>query len=347
MSDVGPVGALGSLALRPVSWIWRAAAKVRNARFDRGEGVRRAPVPVVSVGNLTAGGTGKTPFVAWAAATLRASGRRPAIAMRGYGAGNAEMSDEAREYAITVPEVPVLVGADRHATIVARLAAEPGAIDVVLLDDGFQHRALARDLDLVLVDAARPALDSPILPSGWLREPAEGLRRASAVIVTRAERIDPALEARISALHGRPPIAWCRHAWRGLDLMRGGNAERVGVEWLAGRRLFGVFGVGNPDAVRAAYGRAGATIVDDAGARDHATYGRADLERWIARAASAGADAIATTRKDWTKIRDLAPPDTPPFVVPDVALAFVDGASAVESLLARAVGERHAVDSAS
>lgn len=346
MSDRGPAGAFGSLALRPVSWIWRAVARGRNARYDRGEGVRRAPIPVVSVGNLSAGGTGKTPFVAWAAAKLRVAGHRPAIAMRGYGASEATISDEAREYAMALPDVPVLVGADRHATILSWLAAHPGAIDVVLLDDGFQHRKLARDLDLVLVDAARPALDSPILPSGWLREPADGLRRASAVIVTRAERIDPALEAHISALHGRPPIAWCRHAWRGLDLMRGASAERVGVDWLRDRRLFGVFGVGNPDAVRAAYERAGATIADDAGARDHATYGRADLERWIARAASTGAHAIATTRKDWTKIRDLAPPDAMPFVVPDVALAFLDGESKVETLLARAVADRHAVDSA-
>lgn len=332
-STEGPVGRLASSLLRPISWIWRAVAASRNARFDGGRGVRRVPVPVISVGNISVGGTGKTPFVSWCVGALRASGRRPAIAMRGYGARGDDRSDEEREYALVVPDVPVIARPDRHAAISEHLKAHPGTVDVVVLDDGFQHRQLARDVDIVLVDAERPALESPMLPSGWLREPAEGLRRATCVVVTRAERVDERLARRIESLHGRPPMAWCRHTWFGIDVIERGEARREALSWLGGRRAFGLFGVGHPEAVRAAYVRAGATLLACARVRDHERYRRATVTAWLDRAISLGADCIATTRKDWTKLRELVPADAPPIVVPDVGLEFLAGEEALRALV--------------
>ncbi|MFO0827007.1 MAG: tetraacyldisaccharide 4'-kinase [Phycisphaerales bacterium] len=325
MSRAGPLGAFGAVALRPASWTFGAAVALRNARFDRGAGVRRLPIPVISIGNLTVGGTGKTPMVAHVVDLLRRAGHRPAIAMRGYAARPGETSDEAREYAVAVPGTSVIADPDRYAAVSRFLAQRPDAIDCAVLDDGFQHRALARDLDVVLVDATRPALDGPLLPAGWLREPASGLRRASAVVVTRADRVDEALARRIAELHGRPPIAWCRHAWRGVSVHARGAVEPHDVAWLRGKRVLGVFGVGNPSSVRAEFERAGATVVVDAAVGDHARHSARDLARWAARVRGEGLDAIVTTRKDWSKLAPLASRETPTIVVPELAIEFTGG----------------------
>ncbi len=196
----------------PASWIYGAAVAARNARLDRGGGVAAIDRPVVSVGNLTAGGAGKTPMVAWIADLLGAHGRKPVIAMRGYGARPPEPSDEEAEYALRLPDVPVVADPDRLSALRRFLDANP-AVDSVLLDDGFQHRRLARDLDLVLIDATRETLGDRLLPAGFLREPPSALRRADAVVVTRAVRVDDAIAAKIRAAHGRPPVAWSRHVW--------------------------------------------------------------------------------------------------------------------------------------
>ncbi|MFZ9882675.1 MAG: tetraacyldisaccharide 4'-kinase, partial [Phycisphaerales bacterium] len=187
--------------LAPATWLmaraYGAGVAYRNARFDRGVGVHRLEVdgvrpPVVSVGNLTAGGTGKSPFVAWIAREIAERGAKPVIAMRGYrgsadGAGGVK-SDEALEYASTAPDAVVVVGARRR-EMLRRALADATWLDraVIVLDDGFQHRGLARDLDIVLVDATRTGLDGDLLPNGWLREPARAIRRAGGFAVAAAQ----------------------------------------------------------------------------------------------------------------------------------------------------------------
>ena len=138
--------------------------------------------------------------------------------MRGYRAGATGISDEAAEYASRIPEVPLAVGADR----IPAVAAVPGPPGSIVLDDGFQHRRVHRDLDIVLVDAVRSGFDRGMLPSGPRREPRSALRRADVVVVTRASKIDPVLAAEIERHHGRPPLAWTRHAWTGLTTPRKG-----------------------------------------------------------------------------------------------------------------------------
>lgn len=299
-------------AAAPASWAYGRAIDRRNRRFDAGIGVRRVPLRVISVGNIVVGGTGKTPTVAWIARALRERGIRPMIALRGYGSGDPTRADEVLEYHEALGDVPVAAGADRFETI-TRALRDGARADVVLLDDGFQHRRLHRDLDLVLVDASRPALDDALLPCGRLREPATALRRADAVVVTRATSVDAALAAQVERLHGKPPLAWLRHAWRGIDVHeaagRGPSSSSIAsraesVEWLRGRRVVTSLGVASPVGVRAMLEAAGAVLVTDVPARDHQPYDASRLRRLAAECRASHADALVVTRKDWVKLRE-------------------------------------------
>ena len=337
MSD-GPLPTLFAPLTIPASWAYASAVARRNAAFDRGEGVERLDVPVVSVGNVTVGGTGKSPMVAWIVARLRESGRHPLIAMRGYKAGPGQAGDEEREYRLTVPGTPIVAQPDRKAGIDAFRAARRGEFDCVVLDDGFQHRQIARDCDIVLVDAQRPGLDGRLLPAGWLREPATSLARASAVVITRALAVDDALARRIAAFHGHWPIAWARHGWKGLSIEEGDGGRGEPVAWLAGRRVYGVFGTGHPQSVQRAYEAAGASVVASAAVGDHAAHDAASIARFTAAARAARCDAIATTRKDWTKLADHAEAVRAaglPFVVPDLSIEFLAGEAALRERLSR------------
>jgi tetraacyldisaccharide 4'-kinase len=183
-AGVEPAAATGPLhqALAPLAhmaaFAYGLGVRARNSLWDAN--IRKPTsvgIPVISVGNVSVGGTGKTPFVRWCVEALQASGHHPVIALRGYGARGG-VSDEAEEFRAMLPGVPVAVGADRVASI-ARARAADQRIDCAVLDDAFQHRQIARDLDIVLVDAGRPAINGALLPAGWLREPARALRRAS------------------------------------------------------------------------------------------------------------------------------------------------------------------------
>ncbi len=341
-----PLPAPLDLLAAPLAWAYGLGVRYRNARFDRGVGVGSLPVPVISVGNVTAGGTGKTPFVAWVAAALAARGHRPLIAMRGYRAAPGQAGDEELEYRSLLPEVPVVANPQRLEAVGRHLArAAPERMpDCVLLDDGFQHRQVRRDLDLVLVDATRPSLDDRLLPSGWLREPAAGLRRASAVVVTRADEMNEALANAISRLHGRTPIAWTRHAWRAVTLHGADGESRSPISWLRGKRLTSFCGVGNPRAVLATATALGATIVADLPARDHVAITTESLRRIVG--AARGSDGVLLTRKDWVKVAALGDgaartllADAPPMVVPDMAIEFIEGEEAVIAALRHAIAK--------
>lgn len=323
---------LPAALLRPLAAIYGAAVGARNRRFDRGRGVVRIAAPVVSVGNLTAGGTGKTPMVAEIVSRLTDLGARPVVAMRGYGARVDGRSDERLVLESLLPTLRVVSGADRVASLArAGEPREPGT--VVVLDDGFQHRRIARDLDLVLVDATRPSLEDPLLPAGWLREPAVSLRRADAVVVTRSRGRDERLAAAIERLHGRPPIAWTDHAWSGLDRFEGGNlAGAEPVEWLEGRRVAVVAGVARPEAFEEMVRAAGAVVVACMAVRDHQRYSRGRVAA-LARQA-AGVEAVVTTLKDWVKLRRWWPPDRT-IVVPRLGIRWHEG----EELLSQRLRE--------
>ena len=184
-----PLATLMRGALGAASLIYRVGVHHRNRGFETGKReVHHCGVPVISVGNLTTGGTGKTPIVCFLAQMLRAKGVRVAIVSRGYGRGDEDANDEAMELHDRLPDVPHVQDPDRVEA--ARVAVEELESQVILMDDGFQHRRLYRDLDIVVVDATCPFGYGHVLPRGLLREPIDGIRRADLVIVSRCDLID-------------------------------------------------------------------------------------------------------------------------------------------------------------
>jgi tetraacyldisaccharide 4'-kinase len=321
---------------------YAAAVAGRNALFDAG--VRRPrPLgrPVVSVGNLTTGGTGKTPMVIELARQLQALGTRPAVLLRGY-AADARGSDEAAVLAAELgPAVPVAADPNRARAARAVLAAQPG-VGVFLLDDGFQHRQVQRDLDLVLIDASDALAGAHLLPRGFWREPAGNLRRASAVIITRADAVSAGelaeLDQRVTALHGRGPIAHAAHRWLGF---RDAGGHVLPLDALRGHKVLAVSGIGNPGPFQAMAraASAGCAVLPFA---DHHAYTPGDLGAIAASARQQGCSAIVTTEKDWVKwstpIRDAAlVAGVLPVYRPILTIALLDGAGGLTALLRAAV----------
>jgi tetraacyldisaccharide 4'-kinase len=232
-----------------------------------------------------------------------------------------------------LPGVPLAVGADRVASI-AQARAEDPRIDCVVLDDGFQHRRIARDLDIVLVDATRPAIDGALLPAGWLREPASALRRAGMVVVTRADRVDPALAKSIEMLHGRPPVAWTRHAWTRIE-RHGAGGHDMPLSALAGKRVVVATALAHPDAFVADAIAHGARIADDIRFRDHHAFTAADVERIVVRARQKDA-AVLCSGKDWAKFgRLFLDPPGVEWLVVRAGIDFLDGEALVRHALGR------------
>lgn len=334
----GPGPSLARLALAAVAAPYGLAVTARNAAYDCGLlPVSRATVPVISVGNLTLGGTGKTPLVAWTAALLARHGRRPAIVSRGYGAAPGERSDEAAELAILLPGVPHV--ADRDRVAAAARAVALGA-DAVVLDDGFQHRRLARDLDIVAVDATDPFGCGRLFPRGLLREPLRGIARARAVVLTRASSIDierrVAIQDALFAHCQNPPPVWAEADHRPVGLRTADGATRPLAE-LDGRRVFAFAGIGNPAAFRATLVAHGAEVAAFRPLPDHHAYAAADLESLAREAAAARAELAVTTLKDLVKIR-RATLDGLPLAALEIALAVPGGGEALEGVILQAVG---------
>lgn len=323
----GPLPDWCAPVARVASVAYGLGARWRSARFDRSGGWR-ADRPVISVGNIVAGGTGKSPVVRWVCGTCIDAGVRPLIAMRGYRAKRG-MSDEASEHMAALAGVPVVANPDRAPAIAHAIRKDP-SIGVVVLDDGFQHRRVARDLDIVLVDATRPCLDDRLLPFGWQRERAHALARADAVVVTHADCVDASLAAQIQAHHGRQPVAWCDHAWSGIDVLDAGagasrGMRRVDVAWLGGRRVAVWAGVARPELIRRQAESAGASVVAMPVLRDHAHYTASAVRRLGAEAREAGAEAIVMTGKDWVKVEPLAGGIPLPVAVVRLSLRFCAG----------------------
>jgi len=257
-----------------------------------------ADVPVVCVGNITTGGTGKTPMVAWVVRRLIAAGKAPAILTRGYKA-RAGRSDEA-ELVQRLCNVPVIVDADRVKG--ASEAVERGA-EVCVMDDGFQHLRLRRDLDIVLIDATNPFGYGWCLPRGLLREPLSALRDADAIVITHIDRIAPSalqrLRDRLAKLAEGASLHLAVHSPTGV-IKEHGRIEPV--EALNGRRLLAFCGLGNPEQFFELIRSHGAELTSTHSFDDHVAYTpeiAADLRR---AAESAGCDAMITTQKDFVKL---------------------------------------------
>ncbi len=297
--------------LRLASVPYGAAVRLRNLAFDRGWArTHRAAVPVVSVGNLTVGGTGKTPCVEYVARFYRERAVRVGILSRGYGS-DAGPNDEALVLEENLPDVPHLQGADR--VELARTAVEELESELLVLDDGFQHRRLARDLDLVLIDATAPWGFGHLLPRGLLREPIGALKRAGAILLTRCDQVGPAerddLRRTIQRIAPQIPLIETTH--RPVALANDDNCE-LALAAVPSSPVAAFCGLGNPDAFRRTLTDLGATVSAFRTYPDHHAYTRADVEelhQW-ARSLPRGC-LIVTTQKDLVKLHVSALGDCP------------------------------------
>jgi len=301
----GEAAGLGSrlarLLLTLASLPYQAAVRIRNAGFNRGWlRTHRAALPVISVGNITAGGVGKTPFVETLAKWLIELGLRPVIVSRGYG-GQGGLNDEALLLKENLPTTPHLQNPDRVAAV--QEAKEKDLGNIVILDDGFQHRRLHRDLDIVLLDATDPFGCEKLLPGGFLREPISSLARADAVILTRASAATSETCIRIRRLvrEAAPKAAWAQldflpTSWRQV------GAERLPIGSLEGKRVVAFCGIGNPEAFQSTLGGLGLEVVEFHPFPDHHPYVAADIDFLAQRARVLGAEVLVATQKDVVKI---------------------------------------------
>lgn len=326
--------------LIPPALLYELLIRARNRAFDSGRrAARRAAVPVISVGNLTVGGTGKTPMVIELVRLLHELGRRPAVLTRGY-RSRGGVSDEAEEIA-TACDVAVVVNPDRAAG--ARQAVELHGADVLVLDDGFQHRQLARDLDIVLIDALDPWGGGWMLPAGRLREPRESLRRAQAIIVTRTNQANGDAIARIvDEIRALAPRAGVYRS-SVIATRVVGAAGAAAPESLSARRVLPVCGLGNPDSFLETLRSLGAVVTAPAIFPDHHAYRPADVRVLAQHAEAAGVELVVTTHKDYVKLGKLwtQAATAPPLVCLDVRLRL-DDETAFRELLAGAIGPRSA-----
>ena len=333
--DRGPAAAAARTALAAFSLPYAAAVAVRSAAYDAGLlPVAHASIPVVSIGNLTLGGTGKTPMVAWVARHYRSMGRKVAIVSRGYAAKAGETSDEARELGILLPDVAHEADRDRAAAV-RRAVARHGA-EIAILDDGFQHRRLARSLDIVTIDATDPFGAGRMFPRGLLREGVAALARADAVVVTRCDLVDARTVAAIaetvrSRCGDRTPAVWAesRH---GPTRLRFASGETTPLERLAGRRVVAVCGIGNPAPFRATLERLGAKLVSTLTFPDHHAYDEADRAAMLDAAKRSDAEWVVTTLKDLVKLRENRLGDLPVAAV-EIELEITSGREPLERLL--------------
>ncbi len=290
----------GALRAAEVPYTW--AVRWRNRQYDRGKKpIERVGVPVVSVGNLTLGGTGKTPLVEWLARWFRQRDLRVTIISRGYGAEAGSRNDEALELEQKLPDVPHVQNPDRVAA--ARMAIEEFDCQLILLDDAFQHRRIARDLNIVVVDALEPFGFGHVFPRGMLREPLAGLSRAHVVALSRANLVDAAERERIkSVVRSYAPAAlWieCNHAPRELRSAAGATAA---LETMAGKPVAAFCGIGNPEGFRRTLAQCGLQVVAFREFPDHFSYQRADVESLVKWASNLPVEAVLCTQKDLVKL---------------------------------------------
>ncbi len=312
--------------LLPLSAVFRLGVALRHAAYRRGWlKTRRLSRPVISVGNLTVGGTGKTPLVVLIAKMLLRQGWKPGILTRGYGrhskadlivvapsparqAEAGEIGDEPAILARALPEVPIVICADRFRG--GQAAEQRFRVNVHILDNGFQHLGLERAVDVVALDATEEISDWGLLPAGRQREPLGALRRASIVVITRVDSGDPkSLEEIILKVH---PAAKVFHSStrfvRAVDSLSG---ERVPSDEIRTRKVTAFCGIGNPGAFFADLRRWGFKLTAQDAFPDHHVYSQQELRRLVALAQIKGATALLTTEKDAVKFPKDLQPDLP------------------------------------
>ena len=347
-----------------LSHLYRIGVQLRNAAYDRGIfRAHRVGVPVVSVGNVTAGGTGKTPVVEYLLAHFTARDRATAVVTRGYkrstrglfvvsdGKGSPqgvrESGDEASQIAMKFPHAVIVadeqrVRGCRHA--VAALKAE-----MILLDDAFQHRTVARDCDLVVIDAQVGIENLRMLPAGRLREPLENLRRADVILLSRCETAEQAAQLRAElGRYTTAPVFATRFVVAGIRRFSEATLAAVPIKQspegllapnaLAGRRALAFCGIGSPRAFAATLAEAGIDVAVFESFVDHHWYGVDDLKKLRAKADHENISLFVTTEKDAMRLKDVAgAAELPELWYPELRLEFIERKEEFLLLLGQAV----------
>jgi tetraacyldisaccharide 4'-kinase len=309
-----------TIALTPLGALYRAAVTARDAGYQtRFLKTHSVSVPVISVGNITVGGTGKTPFVRWLAKHLANPRRRVCILTRGYRRDNAKsqtvvsdgekiLSDVANSGDEAMMLAQSLIGKSAVVCNADRVAAANWAIenlhsDVCLLDDGFQHRRLARDLDIVVIDATNPFGNGRLLPAGILREPIKNLSRADCIVLTRTS--DERAVELIDRIRQVTDAAVFQSHTKFAGICRLDSKESTREISALSQPLAAFCGIGNPRAFFQQLRAAKFDVRDEHAFRDHHKYSQADIDRLTEQANAKGAQALITTAKDAVKLQSL------------------------------------------
>ena len=325
-SDRSPDGWLERILLA-ISKVYGLGVQLRSLAYDQGIfKVERLPCVVISIGNVTLGGTGKTPFTIYVAKTLQNLGYRIAILSRGYG-GTAVKSaaivsdgsqtfvsadacgDEPFMMAHQINGTPIIAGADRYRS--GKLAVRRFKPDIILLDDGFQHRHLARDIDLVLVDALKPWGNEYLFPRGVLREPPTSINRGHAVVLTRIQSDGRVMGRRLNSLPDSIPVFASQHRSKIVKVIpanKGSVSNPVHGEpsrdlrFLNARRAVAFSGIAANENFFGALRKAGCRLVHSVPFPDHHRYSRSDIDRVRQCAADSRVDYVLTTEKDYYRM---------------------------------------------
>ncbi|MGB2661104.1 MAG: tetraacyldisaccharide 4'-kinase [Candidatus Omnitrophota bacterium] len=305
--------------LRVLSWFYAVGIKIVDYGYKTG--IRRkhkVSVPVVSVGNITLGGTGKTPFTMFLADHFVKTGRKPAVLIRGYG------NDERKMLRDELPDVPIFIGQDRVAS--AQAAVEDGR-DILLLDDGFQHRRIMRDLNVLMLDGDSLFEGGSLFPRGVLREPVSSLERADVLVLSKVDKMDEGLKdeaiRKLKAIAPGKLIVTARHKPVFLKDVTGAVYP---AENLKGQNVCLVSGIADPDYFAFAVENLGARIVSRCDYTDHHSYGQKDINRIHAASRGEDVDKVVTTKKDYVKMQllDLSSIEEKLFIL-DVEMEIVEG----------------------
>lgn len=338
------LSSLLSLPMGIAACAYLIVIRLRNFLYSkRWLRIHTADVPVISIGNITTGGTGKTPMVIWLCNTINQISNIKyqkcgiAILTRGYKTTrNLKLKtqnyvDEPAIFADSCPQAKVIVNPDR-AEAAAEAVNKFGA-KALVMDDGFQHRRLARDLDIITIDATCPFGYGKLLPAGMLREPIASIKRAGAAVLTRCDQSD---ESELSRIEGElrrinPAIIIARSIHKPSCIKSA--AGETAVEQLKGRRVFAFCGIGNPDAFLSTIKSTGADIVGSKIYNDHYHYTDADIDEINGRAYCLEADFVLSTQKDYTHYAGRDTRGEIPFAYLAVEIKFTAGEDKLKQLI--------------
>lgn len=292
-----------SFVLWIIAILYRMIINARNWMYDHGMcKVRRVNRPVICVGNVAVGGTGKTPMVEYLLRLLNAREKSVAVLTRGYMPQSKVhvMSDEVRMLKHKFPDIPLLVGVNRYQS--AKQYLERLSCDAFIMDDGFQHRQFYRDLNIVLIDATHPLDNEFLIPRGILREPLTSLKRADCIVLTKvdqAKNVDD-LVNKLLTVQKNIPIIQTRHV--PVSLYDPISTQCRGLSFLENKKVYAFCGIGNPDGFTKTLEALSAHVVGVYSFNDHAVYADQDIKNIISEASTAKADVIITTEKDLVKL---------------------------------------------